>query len=220
LDERDAEPCCYAGEYQKLFGRRRAARGAKAYRRKGLAASARRLVDGLVAGDVTGLSVLEVGGGVGAIQAELLAAGAERATNVDLSPEWEAEAAGLIAEQGLDGRVERRVGDFVTIAHDIPAADVVVLHRVVCCYPDWRGLLGRATSKAMTAVALTFPRDRWPTRLTLGLENLLRRIRGQEFRAFVHPARAMLELVQDAGFEITSDTSDMVWRSVVLHRAA
>ena len=43
----------------------------------------------LRAGDVHGVSVLDVGGGIGAIELELLAAGAERATNVELSGEYE-----------------------------------------------------------------------------------------------------------------------------------
>lgn len=220
MDEHPPEPCCYAGEYRTKFSGKSAARVAKAYQRKGLAPSARRLVDGLVRSGVEGASILEVGGGVGTIQAELLGAGAGRATNVDLSPEWETEAKALIAERGLDGRVIRKVGDFVAIAEQVEDADVVVLHRVVCCYPDWRGLLGVATGKARTALAVTFPRDRWLTRVFIGIENFMRRLRRQEFRAFVHPARAMLDLVREAGFDVTSDTSDVAWRSVVLHRAA
>ena len=52
--------------------------------------------------------MLEVGGGVGAIELEFLAAGAERATNIELSGEYEDEAATLLAERGLTERVDRR----------------------------------------------------------------------------------------------------------------
>ena len=105
---------------------------ARRYRKRGLGGTSRDLVE--LAGDVSGATVLEVGGGVGAIELELLAAGADRATNVELSGEYEEEAAKLLAERGLSERVDRRVGDFVD--EPVEPHDVVVMHRVVCCYPD------------------------------------------------------------------------------------
>jgi magnesium-protoporphyrin O-methyltransferase len=214
------EPCCYAREYGELFSRKNAERDAKAYRRKGLSKPARSLVDGLTSEGVEGSTVLEVGGGAGAIQVELLTAGADRVTNVDLSPEWERTAAALLAERGFTGRVDRRLGDFVAVAGEVDDADVVVLHRVVCCYPDWQKLLELAVGKARKAIALTFPRDSWGAKAVVGVENSLRRLRRKDFRAFVHPPRAMLDLVEDAGFRVTSDSSTLAWRTVVLHRAA
>jgi cyclopropane fatty-acyl-phospholipid synthase-like methyltransferase len=219
MDRPCGEPCCYPGEYSGLFSRRSAERDARAYRRKGLSRPARSLVAGLTARGVAGASVLEVGGGAGAIQIELLDAGAAHAVNVDLSPEWEHTAAELLAERGLGGRVARVVGDFVAVADEVDDADVVVLHRVVCCYPDWQRLLGLAASKARQAVALTFPRDAAGPKVVIGLENFLRWVRRQAFRAFVHPADPMLRLLEDAGLQVTSDTSTLAWRTVVLHRA-
>lgn len=212
------EPCCYAGEYARLFSGRSAERDADAYRKKGLSKPARTLVDGLLSQGVSGRSVLEIGGGAGAIHVELLEAGAADVVNVDLSPEWERTALRLLDERGLTDRVERRVGDFVGMADDVEAADLVVLHRVVCCYPDWQRLLSLAVDKARTAVALTFPRDAHSTRLAIGLENLIRWLRRQDFRAYVHPAQPMLSLVEGAGFDVTVDASTLAWRTVVLHR--
>src|ERR1700688_4797766 len=77
---------CCARDYESFFGRRQAARNARGFRRHGLRGSARDLLE--LSGDVRGASVLEVGGGVGAIELELLAAGADRATNVELSGEY------------------------------------------------------------------------------------------------------------------------------------
>ncbi|MGA7098367.1 MAG: SAM-dependent methyltransferase, partial [Acidimicrobiia bacterium] len=75
---------------------------------------AARLVDYLDANDLTGLTVLEVGGGIGAIQIELLRRGAASATNVELSPGYEKVAETLSEEEGLSDRITRDVGDFVT----------------------------------------------------------------------------------------------------------
>src|SRR6266545_6081998 len=124
--------CCSPTDYRRLFSRKYASRDAMRYRKRGLTGSSRALV--ALAGDVRGASVLDVGGGVGAIDLELLAAGAERATNVELSGGYEEAAAELLAERGLQGRVDRLVADFVS--EPVEGHDVVVMHRVVCCYPD------------------------------------------------------------------------------------
>ena len=54
-----------------------------------------------------GATVLEIGGGVGEIQIELLKSGAARAVNLELSPAYEAEATELLRTSGLRARVEK-----------------------------------------------------------------------------------------------------------------
>ena len=108
-----------------------------------------------------GMTVLEVGGGVGEIQVALLESGvAASAINIELSPNWEAAAKALLAERGLTDRVTRLNGDFVQEAAALPKADAVILHRVVCCYPNWQAMLTAATSRANRFVVVTFPRPR------------------------------------------------------------
>jgi len=124
-------PCCRPGDFDDVFDEARAADDARTYGRRGLDREARAIVRTLREGGVTGWSVLEVGGGVGAIQLELLRAGAARATNVELSPGYENAARELLARRGLEGRVDRRIGDFVAEAPTLGTADAVVLHRVV-----------------------------------------------------------------------------------------
>ncbi|NIR58516.1 MAG: SAM-dependent methyltransferase, partial [Gammaproteobacteria bacterium] len=52
------------------------------------------------------------------------------------------DAARALAEE--DGTSERHAfvpGDFVSVAPGVGPADLVTLHRVVCCYPDYAALL-------------------------------------------------------------------------------
>src|SRR6267378_43163 len=97
--------CCNPTDYRRLFSRKYARRDARRFRQRGLRGTSRDLVE--LAGDVRGATVLDVGGGIGAIELELLAAGADRATNVELSGGYEDAAGELIAERALEGRVER-----------------------------------------------------------------------------------------------------------------
>lgn len=177
--------CCASRDYEKLFGRRAAARDARRYRKRGLTGSARELVT--LTGDVHDASVLEVGGGIGSIELELLAAGAARATNVELSGGYEQEATELLAERGLAERVERRIGDFVEDAASIEAHDVVVMHRVVCCYPDANALVGAAAERARRRMVLTYPRERRLTRVGARVVNAVLLVSGNRFRVYVHP---------------------------------
>ncbi len=214
------DPCCYADEYGEEFGRRYADRKARQFRRRGLTGTARTLADAVTDRGVEGATILEVGGGAGSLQVHLLRRGASHATNVDLSPEWDGPANALLAEHGLQDRVTRRVGDFVVAADELDPADVVVLHRVVCCYPHWQQLLAQAAGRATRMVALTFPRRRRVTGLAMALGNAVERLRRREFRVFVHPPKAMLGLLREAGFEVVFDEAGFFWRTVVVEQAA
>jgi SAM-dependent methyltransferase len=208
--------CCTPAGYRKIFGARTARRDVRKYRRRGLDRAARRIAGFLVGGGVAGESVLEVGGGVGAIQLELLKAGAARTTNVELSPEYEPYAAELL---GDDPRVERRVGDFVRDADELEPADDVVLHRVVCCYPDPEALVGAAADHTRRRLVLSFPPDTALFRAGSAVFNAFLALTRTEFRTFVHPAAAILGAAQLRGLEPALDTRTAMWRIVGFERA-
>jgi Methyltransferase domain len=162
--------------------------------------------------------VLEVGGGVGAIQLELLRAGAARAENVELSPAYETYAGELLREAGLEGRVERHLLDFASQGDEVQAADVVVLHKVVCCYPDYEALVGAAAVHAKHQLLLTFPRESWWIRLGLSAANLIERLRRRTFRVYVHPPAAMIAVARSHGLEPTSRHRGRFWEFCGLER--
>ena len=164
---------------------------------------------------MTGDSVLEVGGGVGAIQLELLKAGAARTTNVELSPEYEPYAAELL---GDDQRVDRRVGDFVRDAGELEPADDVVLHRVVCCYPDPEALVGAAADHARRRLVLSFPPDTALFRTGSAVFNAFLALTRTEFRTFVHPVATILGAARSRGLEPALETRTPMWRIVGFER--
>ena len=165
---------------------------------------------------IAGRSVLEPGGGIGAIEIELLRAGAARSTVVELSPGYEEAAAELAREAGVADRIERHVGDFAADATE--PADVVVLHRVVCCYPHYAALLGAAAERARQTVVFTYPPRNVASRAVLGVVNLWLRLRGMDFRTFAHPPERMIAVVQEAGFEPVARRRGGIWRGIALAR--
>ena len=206
--------CCSPGSYVEVFGARQARRDARRYRKKGLDRTAQLMVEKV--GDAEDAAVLEVGGGVGAIGLELLRSGASHAINVELSPEYDAEAWALAREAQVEARVDRRVGDF---ARDgVPPADIVAMHRVVCCYPDYEELLGAASDHARRVLVFSFPRETWWWRFGVRAMNAIQRLRRCAFRAYVHPIASLLAVPEHHGFSLDFDHEGRIWRMVVFRR--
>lgn len=209
--------CCPSGSaYGEFFSSKQARREARRFRERGLDSASKWVVDAVRERGIAGRSVLEPGGGIGAIEIELLKAGAARSTVVELSPGYEEAASELAREAGVADRIERHVGDFA--ADGTEPADVVVLHRVVCCYPDFESLLGEAAEKARQTVVFTYPPRNVASRAVLGIVNLWLRLRGTAFRTFAHPPERMVAVVQDAGFEPVARRRGGIWRGVALAR--
>jgi 2-polyprenyl-3-methyl-5-hydroxy-6-metoxy-1,4-benzoquinol methylase len=210
--------CCAPTEYRRFFSRKVAAKDARRYRERGLTGTAQRLTE--LAGDVTGASVLDIGGGIGAIELELLGAGAARATSIEISGGYEAEAETLLAEHGFADRVERRVADFVADAATIDAHDVVILHRVVCCYPDVDALIGEAAARTGRILLLTYPQRRWYTRAGLRIVNVFLRLSRCGFRTYAHPVERIFAAAAARGLTPNvRERNGVLWESASLSRA-
>ena len=209
---------CCARDYEKMFGRKAADREARRFRKRGLRGSAKALAG--LAGNVRGESVLEIGGGAGTIEIALLEAGAARATNIELAATYEATAEELLVERGLTERVERRVGDFVADADTVGQHDVVVMHRVICCYPDVEALVGAAADHAARRMVLTYPQERAIIRAGFRLGNAMLRLRGSTFRAYVHPVLRVEAAAKAHGLAPeTRVRHGLVWESAAFSAA-
>jgi magnesium-protoporphyrin O-methyltransferase len=209
--------CCQPGDYDQIFDEKQARSKARAYARNGLTGDSRRIVDLVRERVGPGYGVLEIGGGIGDIQLELLEGGAARATNVELATRYEAVASELIHARGLGDRVERRLGDFVREAGAIPAADVVVMNRVVCCYPDAEALVGAAADHARRVLVMTFPLDHRWIHLGVAAVNLLLALRGA-FRVYVHATRAVRSAAERRGMRLIDHRHGLLWQLVAFER--
>jgi magnesium-protoporphyrin O-methyltransferase len=203
-----------------MFTARFARRTANRYRKRGLDKTARRMVELVAQNGLQGATVIEIGGGVGDIQVELLKRGAARTTNLELSPAYEAEAQRLLADAGLTGRADRRIVDIAASPTEVEPADVVVLHRVVCCYPDHAKLLGAAADHARRQVVFSHPPRNAVARAIIGMQNLFLRLSGSEFRVFAHPPAALLRVLSDHGLQPTTVGSARVWQIAAAARGS
>lgn len=210
--------CCDSTPYGRMFDDKEARRRLKGYRRRGLDDMATRLAGYMTERGITGRTVLEVGGGVGDFQVELLKAGASASTNVELSDGYEEAAADLMEAEGLIGRAERVIGDFVERESQVETADIVLLNRVVCCYPWMERLIKAAAGKTEWMLALSVPRDRRLSRALVAIGNGLNKLRGCGFQGFVHPIAGIEAAVLESSLTPVFSATDLMWQGIVYER--
>jgi SAM-dependent methyltransferase len=202
------------------FDDKRARAELEAYHRKGPGPTTQRLLTGLRTVGATEGTLLDIGAGIGVLTMELLKAGVDRAQCVDLSPASVAIGQVEAERQGWAGKIRWREADFVTVAPELELADVVSLDRVVCCYPAYRPLLESAAQHSRRFLALSYPRGRWFVRAAVWVENALRRVRGNPFRAFVHSPAALDSLLRQSGFTRRYQESTIAWHADIYARDA
>ena len=190
----------------------------KSYARNGPPKQTRLILEALRSLGLKNADLLDIGGGIGAIHHELLEDVAHEATHVDASSAYLKEARAEAARRGHSERVNFIHADFTDIAGDLPKADIVTLDRVVCCYPDFRGLVKAAADHSRKALALTYPRETWYMRIGLNVANFFQRLRKDPFRVFLHPISDMDSLIKREGFERVSLRRLFIWEIVLYQR--
>jgi magnesium-protoporphyrin O-methyltransferase len=211
---------CGCDDHFSIFDRRTAVQDRDRYRQQGPDRTTQMLLDMIAPAVSSGATLLDIGGGIGVIDHELLRAGAGHAVIVDASPAYLQVARDEARSQNLLNRIDFVDGDFVRHAPGIDSADIVTLDRVVCCYPDAEALVGLSAAKARRIYGLVLPRDGLLIRLGLGLTNIGFKLRRRTYRAYGHPNAIVDRLVAEHGLRPLAERTTWFWRVVVYERAA
>lgn len=210
--------CCQCQGIEREFSEEAAESEREAYREEGPAETTQLLIDAIVPQGVEGLTLLDIGGGIGAIQHAVLRAGAKSATAVEASSAFATVAKAEAEHLGLGGEVTTRHGDFVALAESISRHDVVTLDRVICCYHDIESLLGLASERADKLLGLVYPRDSWWTRLGSAFGNAYYWLLRNPFRTFVHRDRAIEAVLSQTGLQRVYYERKFIWQVAVWAR--
>jgi SAM-dependent methyltransferase len=190
------------------------------YQRNGLSASSILLMRRLVDGGLSGRTILDLGCGSGIFSIEALKNGASSSIGVDLSPKMIATANKLAGEKGVAMNAKFLVGDAAKRDHQI--SDIVILDKVVCCYPSIGGLLSKASTACRERLGLIVPRDlgfaKVPVRIGVYLDNLIDRIRKNPVRMYLHSLDRIDELLKQSGLRREIETVSGFWLVLVYER--
>ena len=209
---------CQCQGIECRFNQKATAKKLRQYREKGPELTTRLLIEALKTEGVAGQTLLDIGGGVGAIQFELLDAGVARATGVEASQAYVEAAREEAHRRGLAGRINVLHGNFIDLASDIPPADIVTLDRVICCYHDMPQLVELSSVRANKLYGLVYPRHTWWVRLGFLVENFLYKLQRTPFRVFLHPTGAVERILQTNGWQRCFYKTHGVWQVVLYSR--
>ena len=213
-----SESCQCQGIEQK-FDRDHVARKLGEYRRRGPAATTLQLIDALGSQGVDGMTLLDIGGGVGDIQHRLLDAGVREAVSVEASSAYIEVARAEAERLGLADRIVNVQGNFVDLADQIADADVVTLDRVICCYDDMERLVGRSAEHARRLYGVVYPRDTWWVRAgTAVWYNARHRLRRNPMRNFVYSTSDVEAAIRRQGLERRYHRDMGAWQVAVFAR--
>ncbi len=202
----------------EIFDRKSAEADLARYREHGPDRTTRMLVDLIRERGVDGATVLDIGGGIGVIDHELLREGAHRAVLVDASAPALDAARDEAGRRGSLERIEFVEGDFVSRAESVEVADIVTLDRVICCYPDMESLVRLSGARTTRLYGLVLPRDRAIMRWGARLLNVWFRLRGWRYRSYAHPNARVDALAAEAGLRPRDERTTFVWRVVLYER--
>jgi SAM-dependent methyltransferase len=211
--------CIQCMGIEDMFNEKRATSELRRYRSHGPGETSRLLVESIVAEGVKGRTVLDIGGGLGAVHLELLSAGAREAVDVDASAGYLKAAKQEAERQGVAGQIKHLHGNFVDLAREVAMADVVTLDRVICCYDDARSLLESSAAKARSILGLVYPIDSGVMKIARGLLNFLLRTLRRRFRIFVHSSAQVDAIAGSHGFLKRTYHRRGIWQVVVYTKA-
>jgi hypothetical protein len=210
--------CCQCQGIEELFNQQYVNKELSDYRVKGAAKTTRMLTEAIKSEGVSGLTLLDIGGGVGAVQHALIDAGVERVTSVDASNAYLNAAQEEARRRGIAERISYQHGNFADLAADISPADVVTLDRVICCYPDMEKLVGLSSARAGKIYGVVYPRDVWWIRLGLAIGNVFLRLRRNPFRTYSHATRSVEAIIGKNGLKRRYHRQTFVWQVAVFTR--
>ena len=207
--------CCQCQGIENMFDKKTAQRELKRYLKKGPSKTTGMLLDAIHKVGVQGLDFLDIGGGIGAIQYDLIKAGASSGTSIEASSAYIDLVKKETLQNGLGERIDFKQGDFTTAASDVDSSDIVTLDKVICCYDDMSELVRLSSKLARKIYAVIYPRDVWWTNLALPFLNFYPIVKGSSFRVFIHPTKQVEEIIFGNGLKRKYYATTFFWQVAI-----
>ena len=210
--------CCQCQGIENMFDKKAAKRALKRYLKKGPSKTTKMLLKAIHKTEVKGLDFLDIGGGIGAIQYDLIKAGALSGISIEASPAYIDLVKNEIHKNNLAEIIDFKHGDFTTIASDVDSADIVTLDKVICCYDDMSELVKQSSKLSRKIYAVIYPRDVWWTKLALPFINFYPIIKRSPFRVFIHPTKKVEEIIIRNGLKRDYYATTLFWQVAIFNK--
>ena len=209
---------CQCEVIERRFDIQRVARQLTEYRKHGAAKATRLLIEALQTESLEGMTLLDIGGGIGAIPHALVPVGISSVLNVEASSAYLAAAREEAERRGLAEHMRFAHGNFVALASTIAPADLVTLDRVICCFDDMPALVSLSAARAKKLYGVVFPHATWRRRLFNQLHNLILAIAHLPPHYYVYRANDIDAVVRAQGLERQFSCVVDMWQVVIYVR--
>jgi len=193
-----AQHCCGADLF---FNTKKANREYRNYIKKGPSRVTKKIIRQLTEQDVEGKSLVDIGGGIGALQWWFLEQGGQHTTDIDASSGYLKQAQNHAMERGWQDKTSFVKGDFMEVYSQVEAANFMTLDKVVCCYPNFREILDATCSKAKECISLSYPMDGIVSRLIGFMGGLFFKLKQNPFKPYIHPVTEIRSIITERGFK-------------------
>ncbi len=219
MSDRDCD--CDSERIDLKFDEAYAAGKLEAYRSRGPDPGTRALLEAICTEAVAGQTLLDIGGGVGALQHELLERGVSSAQEVEASAAYVVACQAEAEARGHADRVSHVIGDFASVAETLTPADIVTLDRVVCCWSEPLALIDGSARMARRLYGLVYPRDTWWVRYGWRTWGNLRQLIKRSGLRLMTPRSADVEaILAQQGLHLRHHTTVGVWQVALFVREA
>lgn len=210
------EHCCGA---EAFFDNKMAEKQYRQYIKKGPSRITAKIIRQLADQNIEGKSLIDVGGGIGALQWWFLEMNGAETTAIEASTAYLNQAEEHATKYNWKDKTRFIFGDYTQVHSQVAPADFITLDKMICCYPDYKEIVEISCQKAKTYIALSYPIDGFLSRIVNVFGSLIAKLKSNTFRPFVHPVKNIRELFEQQGFERISYTMAFPWHVETYRRS-
>jgi len=209
------EHCCGADLF---FNKTTAKKEYRTYVRKGPSRVTAKIIQQLENQDVKGKSMVDVGGGIGALQWWFLQNEGAKTTDIDASSGYLKQALNHAGENGWQDKTQFIMGDCTDVYPQIDDPDFITLDKVICCYPNFKEILVSTCQKSKRYISLSYPIDGIIAQAIRGMGALFFMLKKNPFRPYVHPVRQIRDVFTENGYKRLSHSIAFPWHVEIYSR--
>lgn len=204
--------CCGA---DSLFDKKKAKKEYKKYLKNGPTRVTGRIITQmnklLSQVDLSSYSMIDIGGGIGALQWWFLEKGGGQSIDVDASSGYLDQASSHANKMGWESQTKFIMGDCTDVYPELQKADIITLDKVVCCYPNYEEILKTTCKKSSQYIALSYPMDGFAAQVLRQLGVLLLKIIKNDYRPYVHSVVSIRGIFKEEKFSLVAKDFAFPW---------
>ncbi len=211
------EHCCGADLF---FNKKTAAKEYRQYQKKGPSKATAKIIQQLENQSVEGKSLVDVGGGIGALQWWFLQKGGKQTTDIDASSGYLEQVQNHAKENGWQDKTHFVLGDCTDVYKEIDDPHFITLDKVVCCYPNYKEILESTCEKSTGHISLSYPMDGMISQAIRGLAVLFFMLKRNPYRPYVHSVKEIRNVFAQKDYQRIAHDFVFPWHVETYVRSA